>query len=153
MPRRRHPRDRVGVWWNPASPDDVRAEQERVRAARAGVNTSLKSKPPSGDPAEIDAAVRAWNALDTEVALYLNEEPSAFWWSRDEQVTKGKGHEAQIESWRAKFGTLGVAVPAPPAPATAPAGSTANDPLGLGNVAETVKWLAIAFLAYKLLGK
>lgn len=145
-----HP-DMVGTLWNPAFPQDVRDEQQRVRTAFTALNAALAATPPKGDPTEIGLAVAAYNALSKKVSDYLAADPSMFWWTRDTQVSDGKDFEAQIESWRQKFGAMQVAVPAaPPAP---PATSPSSDPLGLGNVADTLKWGVIAFLAFKLLSK
>lgn len=141
----------VGTWWNPATPDDVRGAQKRADSARAALSTALASSPPAGDPAAIDAAVRTWNPLDAQVRAYALEEPSAFWWTRDEQVKRGAAFEVQIESNRATFGRLGAAVPPAPAPETKP-GGLLDTPL-LGDMSEILKWGAIAFIAYNLFGR
>jgi hypothetical protein len=145
-----HP-DTVGTFWNPATPSDVRDEQARVRTAFTALNTALQTSPPKGDPNEVNLAVTAYNALSKKISDYLATDPAVFWWSRDTQVDDGKNYEAQIESYRQRFATMQVAVPAAP-PAPAPSSSpSSSDPLGLGNVAETLKWGLIAFLAFKLL--
>jgi hypothetical protein len=141
----------VGTWWNPATPDDVRAEQKRADLARAALATSLASSPPTGDPTQIDNAVRAWNALNAEVQAYVLEDPSTFWWTRDEQVKRGTTYETKIESYRQTFGRLGAAVPPAPDPPPKP-GGLLDTPL-FGDVSELLKWGAIAFVAYSLLGR
>jgi hypothetical protein len=154
--RRALGRQEVGTWWNPATPDDVRAEQKRADTARAALTASLVSSPPTGDPTQIDNAVRAWNALDAQVRAYALEDPSTFWWTRDDQVSRGIAFEVQIEANRQQFGRLGTAVPPAPAPPPAsptnPAGGLLATPL-LGDAAEILKWGAIAFIAYELLGR
>lgn len=141
-----HP-DMVGTIWNPATPGDVTAEQARVRTAFTALNAALAASPPQGDPASINLAVTAYNALSTQVKAYLAEDPSLFWWSRDTQVDKGKDYEAQIESWRQRFAAMSVAVPMAPAP---PAASSSSDLFGtLNNVALAV----IAFLAFQAFKK
>lgn len=142
----------VGTWWNPATPDDVRAEQKRADTARALLSTSLASSPPTGDPTAIDNAVRGWNALDAQVRAYVLEDPSTFWWTRDDQVSRGQAFEVQIEAFRQQFGRLGAAVPPAPAPPPASPGGLLATPL-LGDTAEIIKWAAIAFIAYELLGR
>lgn len=144
-------REQVGTWWNPATPDDVRAEQKRVDAARAGVATPLATSPPKGDPTEIDNAVRGWNSTNALAVSYVAEEPSVFWWSRDDQLKQGQMLEAQIESYRQTFSRLSVPVPSAPAPAPTQPGIM-NTPL-FGDLADTLKWAVIGFLAYELLGK
>lgn len=139
----------VGTIWNPATPDDVRAEQKRADSARAALGTSLATSPPSGDATQIDNAVRGWNALNAQVQAYVAEDPSIFWWTRDDQVKRGTSYETQIESYRQTFARLNVAVPAAPAgPPPAPGGLLAT-PL-FGDLADTLKWAAIGFIAYKL---
>jgi len=133
-------------------PQDVRDEQARVRTAFTGLNTALQTSPPQGDATQVHNALTAYNALSSKVTAYLLADPSTFWWTRDTQVTEGKDYEAQLESWRQKFAAMQVAVPAAP-PAPAPSSSPSSDPLGLGNVADTLKWAVLGYLAFKLLGK
>jgi len=145
-------REEVGSMWNPSTPDDVRAEQKRADSARAALSTAIASKPPTGgDPVAIDNTVRGWNALDAQVRAYMLEEPSILWWTRDEQVKRGQAFETQIESFRQQFERLGAAVPPAPPPPPPPTGLF-DTPL-LSDVSSIVKWGAIAFLAYELLGK
>jgi hypothetical protein len=141
---------RVGTLWNPSMPDDVRAAQKRADQARASLATALASSPPkSGDPAAIDTAVRGWNTLNSQVQAYVLEDPSIFWWTRDDQVKRGQGFETQIESYRQTFERFGSAMP--PAPAPPPKQPGLLDQPLFGDLAETLKWAAIAFIAYKVL--
>lgn len=139
---------KVGSWYNPATPSDVRDEQQRVRAARDALNAALQTSKPTGDPAAIDTAVRGWNGTSADVDKYLGEEPGVFWWTRDEQVQHGKNLESQIESWRLRFARLNVDVPEKPAPAPSDSGGL----LGLGNMSGLSTALLLIGAAM-LLGK
>jgi hypothetical protein len=140
----------VGTLWNPSFPSDVTNEQARLRTAFTALNAALAASPPQGDPTNVNLAVVAYNALAKQISSYLAEDPAVLWWNRDDQVKRGQDFEAQLESWRVRFAGMSVAVPAAPAPTAEPKGS---DPLGLGNVADTLKWAVVAFLAFKVLGK
>ena len=144
------PAESVGTLWNPSTPGDVTSEQARLRTAFTALNAALASSPPQGDPVNVNLAVVAYNALSKQIKDYLAEDPAVLWWNRDDQVKRGQDFESQVESWRARFAGMSVAVPAAPAPAAEPKGS---DPLGLGNVADTLKWAVVAFLAFKAFGK
>lgn len=150
--RRRARGGEVGAWWNPASPDDVRAEQKRADATRAAITASLLTTPPSGDPVQVDNAVRAWNALDAQVRAYVLEDPSALWWTRDEQVKRGTDYEAQMEGLRQQLGKLSVSVPPPPATPPPTPGGAFSLP-GVSEVTDLVKWGVIAWAAFTFLGK
>lgn len=147
-----HRRIEVGTWWNPSTPDDVRDEQKRADLARAALSTSVLTSPPTGDPAQIDTAVRGWNALDAQVKAFVLEDPSTFWWTRDDQVKRGQAFESQIESYRQTFARLGTAVPAAPTPPATPGGLLASGTM-FGDVADTLKWAVIAYLAFQFLGR
>jgi hypothetical protein len=143
------PPQMVGTLWNPATPQDVRDEQARVRAAFTGLNTALATSPPQGDAATVNLAVSQYNAFSKKVSDYLASDPAILWWNRDAQVSDGQNYEAQIESWRQKFASMSVAVPAAP-----PAPPASHDPLDfLGNINDTIKWVVLGYLAIKLLGK
>lgn len=143
------PPESVGTLWNPASADDVRSEQARLRTAFTSLNAALAASPPQGDPTNVNLAVAAYNALSKQVTTYLAEDPAILWWTRDDQVKHGQDLEAQIESWRTRFAAMSVAVPAAPAAAPAPS----SDMFGLGNIAEGLKWVVIGYLALKAFGK
>jgi hypothetical protein len=148
--QRRRIQGPVGSWWSPASPDEVRTEQRRVETSRAALNAGLESRAPTGEPGAVNAAVTAWNLLDAQIAAYTSEEPSVWWWTRDEQLKRGQNYEVQIEAWRKRFGSLGASVPESSLPQTPPS----SDPLSvLANVGDVVKWVALAYVASQLLGK
>lgn len=136
----------VESWWNPATAADVTAAQKRVSVARAGVNAGLLSKPPTGDPAALDAAVKGWNTLDSELDSYLNESPSVFWWTRDEQVSRGRVFEDQIEAWRTRFAKMGASMPNAPAAPPSQGGLFA----GLGDIGTPLLVLGVGILLFSL---
>lgn len=109
-----------------------------------------------------------WKNLSSAVGVYLTDKPSAL--RASSQTDAGNGYVAELARWHDKLVSLGCKPPyeaegtikvpplqsstsaAPSAPLVSPA---TEEGLGkfFGASADTLKWVAIAFVAFELLKK
>lgn len=117
---------------------DVTQEHERVRSQRDAIDVMVRASSKTGP--DMTALVSSWNALLVQVAKYLSDEPS--FWNAAAQMNEGQSLELDLESYRKKFQSAGVNMPAAPdlpkSPASQGLGGITN--LALIGLAALAVW-------------